>query len=294
MLKSMTAYGRGVYEFDGSIYIAEIRSVNNRYRDIIIRISKDFQLLEDEIKSFVAARVMRGRIEVSVQVEKVKADQIDYVPELNITLLKSYIRIFDLLNEKFGIEGKITPELICQLKDLIVIKPIEPDLERIRSGIKKAIEEAFITFNEMRTREGQMIQSDFLNRIGIIRAYLGEIEKRSPLVIEEYRKKLKERIEDIATGMEVDEKRLIQEVAIFANRSDITEEILRAKSHLEQFLSYMSNDEPIGRRLDFLIQEINREVNTIASKASDSSISKNAVEIKSEMEKIREQVQNIE
>ena len=294
MIKSMTAYGRGVYESDDSIYIAEVKSLNNRYRDIIIRISRDFQLLEDEIKSFVSSKIMRGRIEISVQVEGKKDSELNYALDLNIPLLKSYIRIFDILKERFGIKGNITPEQICQLKDLIIIKPVEPDLEKSRSGIREAIEHAFTSFDEMRTREGNVIEKDFQNRVGIIKKYLIEIEKKSPLVTEEYRKKLKEKIENISTGMEIDENRLLQEIAIFANRSDITEEILRAKSHLEQFLSYMASNDPIGRRLDFLIQEINREVNTIASKASDSDISLNAVEIKSEMEKIREQVQNIE
>ena len=294
MLKSMTSYGRGVFEFDGSVFTAEVKSLNNRYRDIIIRISRDFQPLEDEIRSLLSSKIMRGRIEVVIQVEGKKDEELGYVAELNIPLLKSYIRIFDILNEEFCIEGKISPEQICQIKDLVVIKPVEPDLERALIGIKKAIDQAFLSFDEMRIREGSMIEKDFLNRIEIIKKYLNEIEKRSPFVVEEYKKKVKEKIDIISTGMGIDENRLIQEVAIFANRCDITEEIVRSKSHLEQFLSYMGGNDPIGRRLDFLIQEINREVNTIASKASDSNISKNVVEIKSEMEKIREQVQNIE
>ena len=293
MIKSMTAYGRGEYEKNNTVYTVELKSLNNRYRDIILRTPRSLQILEEDIRSMISEGIRRGRVETSIQLEN-KGEENNYNLELNTALVKSYLKILSDLEKNFGIEGKISPDLLCQIKDIITVKPEEVDLEETRAGIKNAIDIALQSLNTMRSQEGKTIEEDFKKRLNLIAELLDAIEEKSPVVVEEYRKKLTNKIENLSTDLMLDEGRLAQEVAIFAGRCDITEEIVRTKSHLEQFSNYLSMNDSIGRRLDFLTQEINREINTIASKASDSSISANAVEIKAELEKLREQIQNVE
>jgi uncharacterized protein (TIGR00255 family) len=259
----MTAYGRGEHSEGDTNFTAELKSLNNRYRDIILRIPKTFQAFEDEIRSQIAAKA-------------------EYDLELNLPLVKSLIGIFEELNEQFGLDDKIAPETLYQMRDVILYKPRDVDIDEVDS------------LDKMRLVEGQAIEEDFLKRLKLIEAYLDDIEGRAPTMVEAYQKRLIEKMHKISQDMELDESRLMQEVAIFADRCDITEEIVRLRSHLKQFQNYMSVDDSIGRRLDFLIQEINREVNTISSKTFDSSISAKVVEIKGELEKLREQIQNVE
>lgn len=293
MIKSMTAYGRADYSDDDKIFTVEVKSLNNRFRDIVLRIPNTLQTIEDEIRSLISSRIQRGRVEVSIKLERIGKDS-DYGLDLNLPLIRSYVRIFRELNEELGLEEKIRPEYLAQIKDVIIFKPVEEDIDAIRPGLQKVLKQAFDSLEKMRTIEGQAIEKDFQDRLNLIEGYLDRIEERSPLVVEEYKTKLKDKINALSQDMEIDEGRLAQEVTIFAGRCDITEEIVRTKSHLKQFRDYLSLDDSIGRRLDFLIQELNREINTISSKASDSSISANAVEIKSELEKLREQTQNVE
>ena len=293
MIRSMTAYGRGEHSEGDTNFTAELKSLNNRYRDIILRIPKTFQALEDEIRSQIASKVRRGRIEVSIQVEK-NAAETEYDLELNLPLVRSLIRIFEELNEQFGLDGKVAPETLCQMRDVILYKPYDVDIDAVRPAFQEVIRLALDSLDTMRRVEGQAIEEDFLKRLKLIEAYLDDIEDRAPTMVEAYHKRLKEKIHNISLDIELDESRLVQEVAIFADRCDITEEIVRLRSHLKQFKDYMSVDDSTGRRLDFLIQEINREVNTISSKTLDSSISARVVEIKGELEKLREQVQNVE
>jgi uncharacterized protein (TIGR00255 family) len=293
LIKSMTAYGRADYSDDDKIFTVEVKSLNNRFRDIVLRIPNTLQAIEDEIRSLISSRIQRGRVEVSIKLERIGKDS-DYGLDLNLPLIRSYVRIFRELNEELGLEEKIRPEYLAQIKDVIIFKPVEEDIDAIRPGLQKVLKQAFDSLEKMRTIEGQAIEKDFQDRLNLIEGYLDRIEERSPLVVEEYKTKLKDKINALSQDMEIDEGRLAQEVTIFAGRCDITEEIVRTKSHLKQFRDYLSLDDSIGRRLDFLIQELNREINTISSKASDSSISANAVEIKSELEKLREQTQNVE
>jgi len=292
-MKSMTAYGRGEYELDSSQYVAEIKSLNNRYRDIKIRLPNDLLVLEDELRAQISSKIKRGRIEVSIQIQK-NAGENGYDIELNKSLLKGYLDIFNQLNKEFGLENSISIDGICQLKDVILVKPESLDLDKVRNGIRESMQRALDSLDTMRLKEGKAIEVDFLARLDIIENFLEKIEEKSFLVVDEYKKKLTEKIGIIAQDIELDANRLVQEVVLFSSRSDITEEIVRIKSHIEQFRAYMSLNDSIGRRLDFLIQEFNREINTISSKASDSFISKIAVEFKAELEKLREQVQNIE
>jgi len=289
----MTAYGRGEYNQGASVFTAELKSSNNRYRDIVLRIPRPLRALEDEIRSQISSRIRRGRVEVSVQMEK-NAGEGGYQLELNAPLVKSYFRIFRELNEEFGLDEKVRPESLCQMKDVIIFKTPDVDIDDVRPGLQEVLGLAIESLDKMKTTEGNAIEEDFLKRLKLIEEYLDDIGENAPKIVEEYQKRLEDKIQKISGDMELDESRLNQEVAIFADRCDITEEIVRFKSHLSQFRNYMSKDDSIGRRLDFLIQEINREVNTIGSKATDSSISSNVVEIKAELEKLREQVQNVE
>ena len=293
MIRSMTSYGNGEYAKEKVRLTAEIKSVNNRYRDIILRIPKSLQVLEDEIRSQVAARIGRGRIDVSLQMERDNSEA-EYELELNRPLVNSYFRIFEELEEDFGLDNQVSPHEICQMRDVLQVKPLETDIDALRPGLKEVLDLALESFDLMRTREGKAIEDDFLKRLETIEGHLEAIEIGAPVVVAEYRNRLRERIREFTQDIEVDEGRMIQEVAIFADKCDITEEIVRTRSHLKQFRHYMDREEAIGRRLEFLLQEINREVNTMSSKASDAAISGRAVEIKAELEKLREQVQNVE
>ena len=288
----MTGYGRGESERAGKVFIAEIRSVNNRFREVIVRIPRTLQVLEQEIRSQVASRMRRGRIDVSIQIEREGEELIRL--ELNSPLVTSYLRIMKQLSDEFGLDDRVNPLDLCQLKDVILFKPEDSDPRDLETGIQQVMAAALDSCDAMRIQEGRSIEEDFKKRILLIRRYLDEIEARTGLVVEDYRRKLHEKIQLLGNGITLDEGRLVQEVAIHAEKCDITEEISRGRSHLDQFENFLSSEESIGRKLDFLLQEIHREINTMSAKASDASISIKAVEVKAELEKLREQVQNVE
>jgi len=293
VVKSMTAYGRAEHNFEDVVLLAEIRSVNHRYRDIILRIPRNYQPLEDELKRLIADRVRRGRIEVSLQIEG-NGDVSPSELQLNGPLVKSYLKIFKQLNEEFGIDVRISGELLCQFKDIIVAKPETVDIEKLKPGFLEVLRKALDSYDFMRFREGEALEADFRERLRTIRTYAAEIEERAPEAVDRRAAKLKERIVSMVGDLSVDDARLAQEVAILAEKADITEELVRLKSHCNQFEEFLSKDDALGRRLDFLLQEINREVNTLSVKASDASISSTVVEMKAELEKLREQIQNVE
>ena len=288
----MTGYGRGESEKAGKVFIAEIRSVNNRFREVIVRIPRTLQVLEQEIRSQVASRMRRGRIDVSIQIEREGEELIRL--ELNSPLVTSYLRIMKQLSDEFGLDDRVNPLDLCQLKDVILFKPEDSDPRDLKTGIQQVMAAALDSCDAMRIQEGRSIEEDFKKRILLVRRYLDEIEARTGLVVEDYRRKLHEKIQLLGNGITLDEGRLVQEVAIHAEKCDITEEISRGRSHLDQFENFLSSEESIGRKLDFLLQEIHREINTMSAKASDASISIEAVEVKAELEKLREQVQNVE
>ncbi len=293
MVKSMTAYGRGELKKDEMIFVAEAKTVNNRYRDIILRIPKNFQTLEENLRSIISSRIRRGRVEVSIHIEN-SGEENQYNLELNVPLVNSYMKIFHQLNEQFGLHREIRAEALCQIRDVLIIKPETVNVDRVEPGFKEVLILALDSLNLMRTREGEAIEADFVKRLDLLEQYAGEVEKRVPELVAKHRKRLKEKIERMLKDVDLDEIRLAQEVALHAEKSDITEELVRMRSHLAQFRNYLSLDDALGRRLDFLIQEIYREVNTMSSKASDSLISGIVVEMKAELEKLREQIQNVE
>lgn len=289
----MTAYGRGEHCFEDTVFIVEIRSVNHRYMDIVLRMPKSLLALEKDIKAQISSRIRRGRVEVSIEMQS-RGENIPYDLELNAPLAKSYFNIFTQLAESVGLDQEIRLESLAQMKDVITAKPAEMDLAQVQQGIEEALDQALNPLDEMRRREGKAIEADFLERIRLLERYLDEVEKQAPELVQTYRKRLKDNVNRMLEDVSLDESRLAQEIAVFAEKSDITEEIVRFKSHLAQFRKYMAADDIVGRRLDFLIQEINREVNTIGSKTPDSQVSMMVVEMKAELEKLREQVQNVE
>jgi uncharacterized protein (TIGR00255 family) len=288
----MTAYGRGEYEFEQGVLTVELKSLNNRYRDIILRLPSSLQEYEDLIKSGISTRVKRGRIEVSMQLENNQGTA--YNLELNRPLMDAYAKIYEEINKEFDTDEQLNPDFFLQLRDAVLHKPVELDNDKLKPAIGTLMDQALESLDAMRLTEGKAIEDDLRMRLDLLNSYLDKIEERAPFVVTEYKDKLINKIELISENIEVDENRLAQEVALFAGRCDITEEIVRARSHLDQFHNYIGIDDSIGRRLDFLVQELNREINTISSKASDSLISTNAVEAKAELEKIREQIQNVE
>jgi uncharacterized protein (TIGR00255 family) len=293
MMKSMTAYGRGEYTEGETVFTAEVKSVNHRYRDIFLKMPRSLQPLEDEIRSEISKRIKRGRLEVTIKLDT-NGGETEYELELNLPQAKTYLRILNQLNEEFGLDPGIRAVELAAVKDVIGIQTPEPDLEMIRPGLIEALRRALDSLDHMRLNEGSALAEDLKKRIRITGEHMGRIKDRSPVVVEEYRRRLKEKVSQLSEDVEIDEDRLAQEIAFFASRCDITEEIVRGESHLDQLSQYMSKEGTVGRRLEFIMQEINREVNTISAKANDASISGWVVEIKAELEKMREQIQNVE
>jgi len=293
LIKSMTAYGRAEYQQGNNSFVAEIRSLNNRYRDIMLRIPKSFQTLEKDLKSIISSKIKRGRLEVSIQIEN-GGEDIHYNLELNVPLVKSYLKIFNQLGQEFGLDQEVKLDSFCQMKDVILLKPEEVEVDKLRPGFQEVLRLALDSLEVMRANEGQAIAADFQERLDLLEHYVGEVARRAPDLVEQYRKRLKDNLDRNLKDVTVDESRLAQEVAFLAERSDITEEVVRLRSHLAQFREYLDLEDVLGRRLEFLIQEMNREVNTLSTKSSDFLISKVAVEMKAELEKLREQVQNVE
>lgn len=292
MLKSMTGYGRAESSKGALEFSVEIRSGNNRFREIILRLPQSLQPSEDRIRSMVSSRIRRGRIEVSIQIKDNGDKGLNL--ELNRPLVRAYATIFNELNEELGCKQPIDLSFFSQLKDTIIVKQDSVDLERIWPDLKDVLDKALLSLETMRMDEGKALEEDFLMRLNRIKGDIEEIRNRAKVTVEEYRDKLIQKINKLIEGIDIAEDRLMQEVALMADRSDITEELIRVESHLDQFRSYMNQDDVIGRRLDFLLQEINREVNTMASKAADSFVSQLVVDIKAELERLREQIQNVE
>lgn len=288
----MTAYGSAESLKDNLEFIVEIRSGNYRYREIVLRLPQSLQPFEEKVRSVVSSTVKRGRIEIYIQI-KDNGDK-SLKLELNRPLVKAYINVFNELNEELGCKQSIDLSFFSQLKDVIITKQDSIDLETVWPNLEAVINKALISMESMRINEGRALEKDFLKRLDRIKGYIDEIRSRTKVIIESYRDKLRQKINKLIKPIEMNEDRLMQEVALIADRSDITEELIRVESHLEQFRNFMNQDDVIGRRLDFLLQEINREVNTMGSKAADSLVSQLAVEIKAELEKLREQIQNVE
>ena len=294
VLKSMTGFGRGEYLDHGHRIIVEIKAVNHRYNEIVIRMPKNLGSLEDKIRRTVSAKLARGRIDIFITMDefgqKKRAVRVDK------ELAMAYHESLRALAELFSTSISDHLDQIANYPDVIKVEEVAEDILVLWPKLSSAVDMAVSNLMSMRLAEGLTIKQDLVSRIASITSYLITVEERAPEVLFDYRVKILGRMRELLEGVgaEPDEGRLLQETAIFADRTSITEELVRLKSHLAQIDTAFNADDAVGRKLDFIIQEINRETNTIASKANDFTIANLMVEIKSEIEKIREQIQNIE
>jgi len=292
MIKSMTGFGRGEHREEGREFTVEIKTVNHRYSDVFIKMTRTIGFLEDRVRERVGKAISRGKIEVFVTYNDYSEDS--KLIAVDEALAKSYLSAVQALKNKYGLIDDITVSLIARFPDVLKVEQTDEDEDKIWSMLKVAVENAIVSLISMRENEGAGLKSDLLARATYIEGILSDIKGRSPEIVKDYSQKLQQRIKNLLDQQNIDENRLAMEVAIFADRSCIDEEIVRLGSHLGQLRETLCIDQPVGRKLDFLIQEMNREINTIGSKANDLAITRNVLEIKSEIEKLREQVQNIE
>ena len=292
MIKSMTGYGRSEKLFDNYKITVEIKSVNNRYLDYNIRLYKQYSFVEDAVRECLSSRISRGKVDVFVQYDTVDSD--DKVITLNESVAKGYYDALSLMSDKLGIPNDVTVSTLSSFADIFCIEKAEQDKERIIADTKEVINMALDDITANRAREGSRLYSFFDETISGIKNIISVISERSPATVEEHKQRLKERIEELLNGVDYDETRLLTEVAIFSDKVNITEELVRFESHLKELSSLLDSDIPVGRKLDFTVQELNREANTMGSKCNDFEIGKAVVDLKSEIEKMREQIQNIE
>ena len=290
MIKSMTGYGRGEIKEKGYYITVEIKSLNHRFLDINCRMNKLLSGLEEKVREFVSKQIARGRIELNIGFE-VYERSINVI-EIDENLLSEYLRVFTDVKTKFELEGFIKVSDLVYLPEVIKVKNEDLDLEEIWELLKLPLREAINNLVDMRNKEGIKLYDDVVNRIDKISEIVKEIEDLSFVMVEDYRKRLEQRIKEL--GVDIDPNRMAMEIAIIADKSCIAEEITRLKSHIVQFKDSLKEEGSIGKKLDFIVQEMNREANTIASKSIDYRISNKVIDLKNEIEKIREQVQNIE
>ncbi len=292
MIKSMTGYGRREAAYAGGTVVAEIRSVNHRYCEVVVKVPRLLSSLEAECKQLVQAHCQRGRVDVSLSVFGAAGD--DRALSLDRSLAKQYHQLLRQLKRELRLDGSIDLALFAGLRDIFTVSDrLAPD-RRLHRQAKALLASAAADLDAMRRREGRALAEDLTQRLTIVRTHVRAIHGRAPAVAQEHLARMKGRVEQLLGGGHLDQGRLYQELAIVADRSDVTEELTRLDSHLAQFAESLKSREAVGRRLDFLLQEIGREVNTIGSKANDSEIAARVVELKTELEKIREQVQNVE
>lgn len=292
MVKSMTGFGRAVKELDGYVITVELKSVNHRYFEFYSRCPRQYGFIDDKIKSFVNSRVARGKIECFVGIEALNTEAADVA--VNHTLASAYVKALKEISDTYDLKEDYGAFSISRMQDVLVVKKAEEDEERIWNLVKSVAAEAIDKFTQMRAVEGKKMYDDVYSRTEFILDTVSFIEERSPQTVKEYNDKLIERVHEIIGDAALDEARVIQEVAIYADKIAVAEETVRLRSHIEQLRDFLKSDDAIGRKMDFLVQEINRETNTIGSKCNDVEIARKVVDMKAEIEKIREQIQNIE
>ncbi len=292
MVKSMTGFGRAVKELDGYIITVELKSVNHRYFEFSSRCPRQYGFIDDKIKSYVGSRVARGKVECFVGIDALNTDSADVV--VNNTLASAYVKALKEIAQTYDLKEDFGAASIARFPEVLVARKAEEDEEKIWSLVKDVAEIAVDKFIEMRRIEGRRMYDDVFSRSSFILDCVSYIEKRSPETVKEYNDKLLERVHELIGDVSLDENRIIQEVAVYADKVAVAEETVRLRSHIEQLRAFLESDEAIGRKMDFLVQEINRETNTIGSKCNDVDIARSVVDMKAEIEKIREQIQNIE
>lgn len=292
MIKSMTGYGKSEQTIDSLNVTVEIKSVNHRYFEFSARVPREYGFLEEKLKKYCNSLITRGKVECYVSVEDLEEREMEV--NVNETLAAGYVKALKELSERFGLKDDVSAVTLSRYPDVITLHKASEDEERIWNAVKTVAETAVSKFIEMRETEGSKLRGDILSRADYIIECVEFIEGRSPETVREYNEKLKQRMKELLGDAAVDEQRLLNEAAIYADKIAVDEETVRLRSHISQLRDFMNSSEAIGRKLDFLVQEINREANTIGSKAQDVDIAKKVIAIKAEVEKIREQVQNIE
>ncbi|MDP4091861.1 MAG: YicC/YloC family endoribonuclease [Bacillota bacterium] len=292
MIRSMTGFGRGEYKENGKEFLVEIKTVNHRYSDIFLKLPRQISFLEDKVRDTVNKSLSRGKIDVYVSFEEFGEDSKSVL--LDEPLAKAYVKSLETLRDKFHLKDDISLSLVARFPDILKVEKVEADEDVTWQYLKKALDNALDSLVKMREIEGEGLKKDMIERAEYIRKIVNKIDERAPEVVKEYKLRLENRIKELMDQQVVDENRLATEIAIFADRCSINEELVRLDSHIKQLIQTLNQEQPVGRKLDFLVQEMNREINTIGSKSNDLDITRNVVEIKSEIEKIREQVQNIE
>ena len=292
MVKSMTGYGRAREMRNGRDITVEVRSVNNRYLDCTVKMPRAYIFAEDRMKARVQQAISRGKVDVFVTIDASAADEA--VVAVNEPLARGYYEALTRLKTMFSLPGEVTPEVLAKFPDVLAVTKAEEDVEAIAADICAVLDDALAAYNDMRAVEGEKLAADVAGRVTTIETVVGRVEERSPQTVAAYRQRLEAKMQEVLQSTTIDEGRILTEAAIFADKIAVDEETVRLRSHIAQLRAMLASDEPVGRKLDFLIQEVNRECNTIGSKCSDLTIAQDVVNMKAEVEKIREQVQNME
>ena len=291
-LLSMTGYGSAKGSVEGQEITVELKSVNNRYLDCSVRLPRNFLFAEDTVKQAVSAGVSRGKVDVFVSAQA--SQESGTVVSVNEELARGYRDAVAHIAETLGLESGLNAFSLARFPDVLTVERRELDKDKAAAALSEITAKAVEEFNAMREREGERLRRDMLGKLETIEGLVSVVEERSPQTVKEYRERLEARLRDILADRSLDEQRVITEAAIFADRTAVDEETVRLRSHIAQFRTMLEEGSPIGRKMDFLVQEFNRESNTIGSKCSDASLAKVVVDLKSEIEKIREQLQNVE
>ena len=292
MIKSMTGYGRAQHTTNGMDITIEIRSVNHRYYEFSSRITRGYGFLEEKIKGYLQSRICRGKVDVTVEIQQV--DDVCAEVLVNHSLAQGYVNALHELAERYGIRDDLTASALARYPDILTVRKAEESEDKIWASVRPVLREAADRFVAMREAEGARLTADVQSRMRAILTNVGNVEKRSPQTVEAYKERLLQRINELVGDVQIDPQRILTEAAIFADRIAVAEETVRIRSHIAEMTEMLESDGGIGRTLDFIVQELNREANTIGSKAQDAQIAHIVIDMKAEIEKIREQVQNIE
>lgn len=292
LIKSMTGYGRNESVLEGKKITCEIKSVNHRYSDYSVKVPRYYGFMEDRVRKFVSSYISRGKVDIYISIENFGDTDREIL--LNEGIAKTYIDALCQLRDSFGLRDDISVMSVARYSEIFKTQKIEEDEEELWNMVVEVMKPAVEQFVSMREREGERILEDLSNRVEYMRSLAKKVEERSPKTVDEYKNKLYTKIKEVLEDRTIDESRILTEVAIFADKVAVNEEIVRLESHFNEFYEIVNKNEPAGRKLDFLIQEINREINTTGSKANDIEIAKIVVELKGETEKLREQIQNVE
>ena len=292
MPRSMTGYGRAVKVFDDREITVELKAVNHRFFEFFARTPRQYGFLEERLKKLFSSEINRGKVEAYVSI--VAIGEPTETVEANAEVIESYVNALREIKERVGVIDDLSLSHLLRIPDAFTVRKVEEDEEALWCEVKETAEEALAGFVAMRETEGDKLKSDILIKLDEIEQNVHKVQQRSPSVTEQYRERLLSKLREVLVDKNIDEQRVLTEAAVFADKTAVDEEIVRLKSHISQYREILSQSEPIGKRLDFLIQEFNREVNTIGSKCNDLYITKIVLEMKNAVEKIREQIQNIE